>query len=362
MSDRQLTEVREARADPGNVRMLAYVPANLPAKAPLVVVLHGCAQSAAAYAQGAGWLELADRVGFAVLAPEQRAENNPNRCFNWFQADDVARESGEVGSISAMIAAMISAHKLDKTRVFVTGLSAGGAMAGALMAAHPEQFAAGAIIAGLPYRSADNVQQAFGAMMQGRKRAPDEWGDKIRTASAHDGPWPRVSVWHGAADRTVNPINGPEIAAQWANVHGATAVPDHTHSKAGRAYSAWGDKAEPLIELHLIEGLGHGTPLAATGEDGVGTAGAFLIEAGVSSSVEILRFWNVTPQAKAPAPAKAAPKQNAQPQARAIIAPVPAAAKSPEPAILKAKQAKRPPIDIEAVIKKALTAAGLMRN
>ena len=91
--------------DPGALRMLTYLPANLPPGAPLVVVLHGCTQRAEAYASTAGWLTLADRLGFAVIAPEQSTANNPNRCFNWFQPGDVVRGGGEAASLRTAPAA-----------------------------------------------------------------------------------------------------------------------------------------------------------------------------------------------------------------------------------------------------------------
>src|SRR5471032_986879 len=126
--------------NPGNLRMFRYLPGAsaragatnqeaLKAGAPLVVVLHGCGQTASGYDLGAGWCQLADQLGFAVLAPEQKAVNNPNTCFNWFNPEDITRGQGEAASIAAMIQTLIETHRLDGGRVFITGLSAGGAMA-----------------------------------------------------------------------------------------------------------------------------------------------------------------------------------------------------------------------------------------
>lgn len=162
-----MEEVFFSGANPGGLRMLSYTPENLPAKSPLVVVLHGCTQSGAGYASAAGWLTLADRLGFAVLAPEQTSNNNPNRCFNWFEPEDTQRGKGEAASIHAMITYMIVSRDLDAERVFITGLSAGGAMTAAMLAAYPETFAAGAVIAGLPAGAADSVHRAFAVMRAG---------------------------------------------------------------------------------------------------------------------------------------------------------------------------------------------------
>src|SRR6478736_1551839 len=138
-------------SNPGNLRMFVYRPPTLADNPALVVVLHGCTQSAASYDLGAGWSTLADRYGFVLLLPEQTSANNPKTCFNWFLPGDTRRDRGEALSIRQMIEKTIGAHGIDRKRVYVTGLSAGGAMTAAMLATYPEVFAAGAIIAGLPY-------------------------------------------------------------------------------------------------------------------------------------------------------------------------------------------------------------------
>ena len=95
------------------------------------------------YGVGAGWWQLAEEMGFAVLAPEQKAVNNPNTCFDWFNPEDITRGQGEAASIAAMIRTMIETYQLDKGRVFITGLSAGGAMTAVMLATYPELFAGG---------------------------------------------------------------------------------------------------------------------------------------------------------------------------------------------------------------------------
>src|SRR5205085_10145666 len=129
---------------------------------------------------------------------------NANTCFNWFNPEDIARDSGEAGSIQQMIAHLAGAHKIEPRRIYITGLSAGGAMTSVMLAVYPEVFAGGAIIAGLPFGIASNVREALGGMMQSTSRPAGKLGDLIRKASKHKGPWPKVSVWHGSADRTVN--------------------------------------------------------------------------------------------------------------------------------------------------------------
>ena len=203
----RLREVVAFGSNPGNLRMLTYAPRKLTKAPALVVALHGCTQTAAVYDHGSGWSALADAYGFALLFPEQQRSNNPNNCFNWFLPFDTERNHGEVFSIRQMIERMIEDHGINRSRVFVVGLSAGGAMASAMLATYPEVFAGGAIIAGLPYGCATNVQEAFEAMAGGRDRSAREWGDLIRSASPHRGPRPKISLWHGSSDAIVNPRN-----------------------------------------------------------------------------------------------------------------------------------------------------------
>ena len=180
-----LVEVNEFGTNPGDLRMFSHVPAGVPPHPALVVVMHGCGQSAAAYDLGAGWSTLARHYGFALLMPEQKPANNAHTCFNWFKPDDVRRGHGEAYSIRQMIARMVTDHKIDKHRIFVTGLSAGGAMTSVMLATYPEVFAAGAIIAGMPYGVASNVREALNGMMQSPPRTPGELGDLVRNSSKH---------------------------------------------------------------------------------------------------------------------------------------------------------------------------------
>src|SRR5207237_6254007 len=115
---------------------------------------------------GAGWSTLADRYGFALLLPEQQRSNNPNGCFNWFQPEHSRRNQGEPLSIRQMIEKSVVDYGINRRRVYVTGLSAGGAIASNMVACYPEVFAGGAIVAGLPYGGATNVPQSFGRLFQ----------------------------------------------------------------------------------------------------------------------------------------------------------------------------------------------------
>jgi feruloyl esterase len=358
-----LTELAGFGSNPGALRMFTYVPKELEPAPALVVVLHGCTQSAAGYDLGAGWSTLAERHGFVLLLPEQTAANNPKSCFNWFVPNDTARGRGEVLSIHQMIEKAIGAHNVDRERVFITGLSAGGAMTAAMLATYPEVFAGGAIIAGLPYGAAGNVQQAFESMFQGRARTAKEWGDLVRGASRHRGRWPRVSVWHGDADAIVTPMNAESLVRQWTDVHGYGIEAAPTRDLIdGYPRRTWRRDGIDVVESVTITGMAHGAPLA-TGGEGCGKAGAFLLDVGISSSNHIAKFFGLTGAAHARA---------GTPAREATIAPAPPVADDVElipderVEILLGKSepfenATDGQIDVIAVITKALTSAGLMK-
>jgi poly(hydroxyalkanoate) depolymerase family esterase len=290
----RLRELTGFGANPGNLRMFAYAPENLPPKAPLVIALHGCTQTAADYDDGTGWSSLADSLGFAVVYPQQQPTNNPKNCFSWFLPGDIARGQGEARSIRQMVEHAIATFAADRRKVFVTGLSAGGAMASVMLATYPEVFAGGAIIAGLPYGCASNVQQAFEAMFTEQGHAAQALGDRVRAASRHRGPWPKISVWHGTCDPIVKPSNGENIIRQWTNVHGLSERPSHQEFIENHTRRIWSDaNGKALIEAFSISGMSHGVPLATTTEESCGSAGAFFLDVGISSTRHIARFWRL---------------------------------------------------------------------
>jgi poly(hydroxyalkanoate) depolymerase family esterase len=367
-----LTEITGFGANPGDLRMFSFVPDDLERAPALVVVLHGCGQTAAGYDLGAGWSALAAHYGFALLMPEQQRSNNGQGCFNWFNPEDIARDNGEACSIRQMIARMASDHGIDPHRVFVTGLSAGGAMTSVMLATYPEVFAAGAVIAGLPYGIATNVREALNGMLQATARPAGELGDLVRSASEHKGPWPRISVWHGSADRTVNPANANAIVKQWLDVHHLPVAPMSKGIVDGYPHQVWWNAdGETIIESYTITDMAHGTPLGvAENDERYGAEGAFLIETGISSSHHIASFFGLTERISRPrAAAVEAPKQAAKliPQpARAVprmadiatvLQPLAALNRAPE----TPPQPRRRVIDVGAVITRALTAAGLMK-
>jgi len=383
-----LVEVTDFGSNPGDLRMFSFVPDRLQRAPALVVVLHGCGQTAAGYDLGAGWSSLAENYGFALLMPEQQRSNNGQGCFNWFNPEDTARDHGEAGSVRQMIARMVRDHGIDSHRIFVTGLSAGGAMTSVMLATYPEIFAAGAVIAGLPFGVATNVREALSGMYQAQSRPASELGDLIRSASEHKGPWPKLSVWHGSADRKVNPANANEIVKQWLDVHHLPLAPMSNADVDGYPREVWWNaNGETIVESYTITDMAHGMPLGiADNDERYGAEGAFLIEAGISSSHHIASFFGLTegisrPRAAtaavsrptvnaipvktipaAPVPAKPiplpAPASSRKPDVAAVLQPIATLHRSPE---TPPQRPRRWAIDVGAVITRALTAAGLMK-
>ena len=289
-----LQDLAVVNANPGNLRGRMFMPDGLAAGAPLVVVLHGCTQTAADYDRGSGWSQLAEAAGFALLFPEQRQANNQNLCFNGFSPIDQRRGSGEAQSIRSMVAAMVAAHGIDKRRIFITGLSAGGAMASSMLATYPEVFAGGAIIAGLPFGTARSVAEAF-ARMRGDSHPPAaELESLVRGASDYRGSWPKVSVWQGNADSTVDASNAEQIVAQWRGLHGVAAQAPEVERIDGNLCRRWRNRdGVAVIEAWTIDGMGHGTPLATRGADACGVAGPYMLDVGISSTRHIARSWGL---------------------------------------------------------------------
>jgi poly(hydroxyalkanoate) depolymerase family esterase len=290
----RLRELTNFGSNPGNLRMHVYVPNGVDPSPALVVALHGCTQTADSYDQGTGWSDLADRLGFILMFPEQQPANNPKNCFSWFLPGDTTRDGGEALSIRQMIAKGVAEFGVDRSRIFVSGLSAGGAMASVMLATSPEIFAGGAIIAGLPYGAASSVQEAFEAMFNERAPSSRALGDVVRAASSHRGPWPKISVWHGMADTVVRPSNADHIVRQWLDVQKLPERPSGEERIGRHTRRVWKDaNGGTRLEAYSIAGMAHGVPLATAGVDGCGLAGPFFLEAGVSSTVLIARSWGL---------------------------------------------------------------------
>jgi len=284
-----LAPVANFGANPGNLALQIYVPTNHGAHPPLVLALHGCSQTAAAYAK-TGWNRLADYNGFIVAYPQTTANNG---CFNWFAANEQTRAGNEVTSIVNMVQALVQAHGVDATRVYVTGLSAGGASTAVLLATHPDVFAAGTAIAGVPFRCAGTVTEGLSCMSSPPNKTAAQWGDLVRAAAGNNlSRVPRLSIWHGSNDNTVNNANALALVAQFTNVNGIDATADKTTTVSAATHREYRNAAGvTLVDYWSVAGMNHGTPVDPTRN--CGTAGPFVLDVGLCSSRYAAEFFGL---------------------------------------------------------------------
>ncbi len=300
-------------ANPGALDMYRYVPSPAPSgPAPVVVALHACTMDATVF-RNVGWEQLADTYGFYVVYPQQRAANNGLMCFNWFGegADEanLRRGEGENQSIVSMIDHMHADLGADMSRVFVTGHSAGAAMAMVMLATWPERFAAGGVTAAIPYRCATSLSAAFSCQTPGVDRTAADWATLVRGASSHAGPWPRLSVWHGTSDTVVDPSNQREVIEQWTALLGVPASPQSTTTVDGYPRSVWAGGA---LESWELTGRGHASFVDP--ESGCGATASYVADADICSTRHLADFFGLTgpgpmpgPDAGPPGPSDAGP-------------------------------------------------------
>ena len=300
-------------SNPGNVNMYTYVPEDMPANAPLVVSLHGCFQDAETYNK-VGWTTLADKWKFYLIFPEQKRSNNLYKCWNWFQTENTKRDHGEIKSIVQMVEKMTADYSIDSSRTYVEGLSAGAYMASALLASYPDVFAGGATNAGGPALCAQAekhfwdifswwyLKQSFTdakTCMNGIDKSPEEWGELVHNEGYEDfnGPWPIISIWHGAADETVDKINQQELIDQWTYLHGIDQVADKegkSGKKANVIHKQYNDDdGKLLIETYLIPEMTHG--IAVDANAGCGETDKYILDAGICAVRRIGLFWKLNP-------------------------------------------------------------------
>ncbi len=268
-------------------RYKLYVPAGFTGSTgqqrPLVVMLHGCTQNPDDFAVGTAMNEQASKQGFCVLYPEQSQDANPQRCWNWFKHNHQRRGRGEPALIASLTQAIMKEHDIDPRRVFIAGLSAGGAMAAIVADAYPEIFAAVGVHSGLPTGSASSVPEALAVMSSGQ-------GSHIKSTQPLKPPQRSVPtiVFHGDQDRTVHPRNGEQvIASALGSASAANPRVTQAISANGRRYTSathHGESGEVLAEHWLVHGAGHAW-------SGGHAKGSYTDAKGPDATVEMLRFF-----------------------------------------------------------------------
>jgi len=249
-----------------------YVPGGYGGQAvPLVVMLHGCTQSAADFAAGTRMNQLADRDTFLVAYPEQAGAANQRRCWNWFLPAHQRRDAGEPSLLAGVTRQVMASHQVDRGRVFVAGLSAGGAMAAVLAATYPDLFTAAGIHSGLAYRAAHDVSSAYAAMRD---------GPPAKGPAAGGGSGPLI-VFQGDRDTTVAPANAAALLSPWSRSAQPEVVPGRGWTR--RIYRD-GD-GRLAAEWWSVHRLGHAW-------SGGSPEGSFTKPAGPDASAELVRFFS----------------------------------------------------------------------
>lgn len=247
-------------SNPGALAMYRFVPSGLPRGRPLVVLLHGCTDTATNFSSTSGFEALATQRQFALLVPQQQVTNNVQLCFNWFDSGNQTRAAGEMQSIVQMVDRMVTDTGSDPQQVFIAGFSAGAAEVMNVIATHPDRFRAAVVAAGIPFKCTESFLGATGCI-SGVDSTPQVHGMRVRNAfSAFTGTYPRLSIWQGMSDPFVGPMNRLELVQQWTTVHGIDQTADGTMpiSTGGtRSFFRVTTNGDALVELNEVPGAVH---------------------------------------------------------------------------------------------------------
>lgn len=276
---------RTFRGSEGRLEYKLYIPARrADGPLPLLVMLHGCTQTPDDFAAGTRMNALAEEHGLLVVYPEQTAAANAQKCWNWFKPADQQRDQGEPALIAGLTQQVLRDLAADRGRVYVAGLSAGGAAAAIMAQAYPDVYAAVGVHSGLPCGAARDIPTAFAAMRQGVGHGPS--GSRTDKAGAILGSVPTV-VFHADQDSTVHPRNADLVVAQVGSM-GAVRVETITgRVPGGHAYSRTSHvtaSGTTVLEQWLVHGAGHAW-------SGGSSNGSYTDPKGPDASREMLRFF-----------------------------------------------------------------------
>jgi len=270
---------------PDSLHFRLHVPAHLDGatQAPLLVALHGCTQNAVDFAEGTRFDAIADRYGAIVVYPEQTDRANARRCWNWFLPENQSRDRGEPAAILAVVEEIVERLNVDRSRIFVTGLSAGAAMAAILAEQSPDVFAGVGLMAGIALHASHDVRTAYSAM-RGEPDA-DALRSLLRANDAAAFERLRVIIWTGARDRTVAPANAQLLAKQFLQLLHLPADPAEPTVVDDGLLAQWRDaRGTVRVVLRTIEDLGHAW-------SGGSLRGSHTAPKGPSASEAMMRFF-----------------------------------------------------------------------
>jgi poly(hydroxyalkanoate) depolymerase family esterase len=292
-----LTEIPDFGSNPGHLQMLVYVPPGLPDGAGLVVVGHGCFQSAAEVEQHSGWIELATAQRFALVFPQtSRANESWGGCFRTWMPEHQRRGEGEPLSVRQMVDWMKAHHRIAGDRVFITGMSSGGLLTNVMLATYPDVFAAGAPQSAYPYKCAETFADVP-LCAAGKKRLdPAVLGGLVRNAYPDfRGHRPRVSIWHGSADPFLVPTDLNDQLYQWTAVAGIDTHPDAVDFVDGQArYRYTSNSGSTRVETYLVRGLGHAIAVNPRASDRrCGSVAPFFSDAGICAAYWIADWFGL---------------------------------------------------------------------
>ncbi len=298
-----LVQIRPFGTNPGNLKLLFYDPGTITSKAPLVVVLHGCTQMATACAEQTGWNKLAKKHGFYVVYPEQLILNNPQNCFSWYRSGDQTKDKGEPASIMQMIDYLKKNKSIDSTRIYIVGLSAGGAMSSIMLSVFPEVFDKGGVIGGGPYKAAESVIKAGTSMLGIVSKSPEDWGDLVRRQNpGYKGTYPELVVFHGGIDPVVSPNNANQLIKQWVNIHHMDYEPDEHYEQFNNnedvELTVYKDEEGiDVVKYYKVKGMGHAVALDTGGCDTQGgKTGLFAVDKDFNSTYWAADFFGIIKQ------------------------------------------------------------------